>query len=95
MNNGFPNENILQEPINITTKIKDETLTINLEKYNIYIDDDVLISLEWLTEPGGKTIEFGSGFKSESFMRHTCESEWKKIPLGVGIGIFATVIYTK
>jgi hypothetical protein len=95
MNKGLPGENILKEPINFSTKIKDKILTVDLGKYNIYVDDDILVSLEWLEKPGEKIIGFGTGLKSESFMRATCESRWDKFPLGLAIGIFATILYTK
>ena len=95
MNGEIPGENILREPIYVSTKIKKGILIVNLEKYNIYVENDFLASLEWIELMGEKKIGFGWGFKGKSFMRVTSEGEWDKVPLGMGIGIFATLIYVK
>ena len=95
MNGEIPGENILSEPIYVTTKIKKGILTVSLEKYNIYVDNDFLASLEWIEQMGEKIIGFGWGFKGKSFTRVTSEGEWELFPLGIGFGIFATIVYVK
>jgi hypothetical protein len=94
MNNGVPGENILTEPIYVNTDIKKGILTINIEEYNLYVDNDFMVALEWLEERGEKDVRFGIGLKGKSFMRAAPEGEWDRFPLG-SIGIFATILNVK
>jgi len=95
MNGKLPGENILKEPIYASTKIKEGILSVNLEKHNIYVEDDFLAAIEWIGKMGEKTIGFGTGLRGQGFMRVTSQGEWDRIPLGMGIGIFATILYVK
>jgi len=95
MNGEIPGENILREPIYVSTKIKKGILTVNLEKYNMYVENDFLASLEWIEVTAENRIGFGVGPKGKSFMRVTSQGDWDIVPLGMGIGIFATILYVK
>jgi hypothetical protein len=95
--NGVPGENILREPIVITTKVRRGILSVNLEQYNIYVEDDFFVALEWLREMGSeKSIGFGAGILNHnSFHRVVSLGDWEKVPLMVGLGFYATVLYIK
>ena len=93
MNNELPGENILVEPIYIVPNIKSGILTVNLEKYNIYVENDFLVALEWL-EFGENKLYLGIGLKGKSFMREASQGDWDRFPLG-SIGIFATILSVK
>jgi hypothetical protein len=44
---------------------------------------------------GEKKIGFGLGLKGKSFIREESQGDWFKLPLGLGIGIFATILFVK
>jgi len=94
MNNEHPGETILSQPICFVTNITKGILTVNLEKYNMYVENDFMVALEWLQELGEKELRFGTGLKGKSFMRVTSQGDWDRFPLG-SIGIFATILNVK
>ena len=94
MNNEHPGETILSEPIYVVPNITKGILTVNLEKYNMYVENDFMVALEWLQELGEKELRFGTGLKGKSFMRVTSQGDWDRFPLG-SIGIFATILNVK
>jgi len=95
MENNVPGENILREPIFVSVKMKKGTLTIDLSEYNISVDGDFLITLEWIQEMGARSIDFGAGLSGTSFVRTASQGEWDKFPMGIAFGIFVTLLYLK
>jgi len=79
---GKPFENILDKNIFIQTNVKKGKVTIDLEKYNIVMQDNFFISLEYvkpLSQSGGNEMLFGSGFfNSPSYSRFTSQGDWNK-----------------
>jgi hypothetical protein len=79
---GKPFENILDKNIFIQTNVKKGKVTIDLEKYNIVMQENFFISLEYvkpLSRSGGNVMSFGSGFfNSPSYSRHTSQGDWNK-----------------
>ena len=79
---GKPFENILDKNIFIQTNVKKGKVTIDLEKYNIVMQENFFISLEYvkpLSQSGGNVMSFGSGFfNSPSYSRHTSQGDWNK-----------------
>ena len=95
MRNGIPGENILKEPLYITTKIKKGTLKIDLRKYNLIVDDNFLASIEWIKGLKGSNLYFSGGLlNQDSYSRKTSQGNWKKVPT-IGLGIYSTVTYEK
>ena len=94
MNNELPGENILSEPVYAVSNIKKGIFTVNLEKYNLYVENDFLVALEWLQQIGEKELRFGMGLKGKSFMRTSSQGDWDRFPMG-SIGIFATILNVK
>ncbi len=93
--NELPLEKIFSEPVFSSKKVSKGIFTVNLEKYNIYVEDDFLVALEWIEESGGKSIGFGAGmFNQDSFHRTAGQKEWEKIILR-GLGFYTTVLYLK
>ena len=54
----FPDENILKENIFITLKQSEGLISVDLKEYDILVDDDVFISLEWIDEDLGSSGYF-------------------------------------
>lgn len=94
---GFPQENILKEPIFVRSAIKKGRITVDLRPYNLTVDTDVLISLEWIKdlskEYGPKDgLHFAATlFGSACYFRKTSQARWHKVP--VPLGFCTTVTY--
>lgn len=93
--NRIPTENILNEPLLITTKIKKGTLSIDVRKYNLIAEDDFFVSIEWIKDLKGSDLCFSGGFlNQDSFSRKTSQGSWRKVST-IGLGIYSTVTYEK
>ncbi len=95
MKNGQPDSILLKEPIYVTTSIKSGTLSIDMKKYNIWVDTDYIVSLEWIEDYGPNKLYFCVGLMdSNSLWRKTSQDKWQKAT-PVGIGFNSTVTYEK
>src|SRR6218665_2115397 len=93
--NGEPDSIILKEPIFVTTDLKFGTVTIDLAKYNLYVEHDFLVSIEWIEDYGDKSLYFCSGMmNSNCLYRKTSQDAWHNAK-PVGIGINCKVTYEK
>ncbi|SDB66120.1 CarboxypepD_reg-like domain-containing protein [Flavobacteriaceae bacterium MAR_2010_188] len=80
--NGFPGKNLLTQNIYHTIKSASGIETVNLEPYNIYVDNDIVVSLE-LIKVHGRFIDFeigGSDYKTNSFSRLSNQDNWERFP---------------
>jgi hypothetical protein len=91
---GRPNQNILKEMILIEPSQKTGLVELDLNKYNIYTDDDVYIAIEWVKDLGdNKGLFFSSQLLSgSSFFRKASQDTWEKVPT-IGIGLSSLVEY--
>jgi len=90
MNDGQPGSNILQEPIYVTlTNIQNgEDIIIDLNPYHIVVQDDFVISLEYIREMGEGLLQLRTGVLSgKVFFRKTSQAEWHSAPLGLGMSV--------
>ena len=88
--------NILERPIYIKIakdQIK-ETISFNLMDYNIRVDNDFLITLEYVKDLGPGEISFHSSLVHGSYFRETSQDTWVTIPLG-GFGMTVDVAIEK
>ncbi|MBA2610679.1 MAG: carboxypeptidase-like regulatory domain-containing protein [Bacteroidetes bacterium] len=90
---GNPKDNILTQNIIIETKEKTGLIELDLTPYNLFVDDDVFISLEWIKDLGDvKGLFFSAKLVgSPTYYRQASQDKWQKIP--VGIGLHAEVAY--
>lgn len=88
----FPDENILKENIFVTLNQSEGIISVDLKEYDILIDDDVFISLEWIDEDlGSEGLWFSAGvFGKSIYARSTSQAEWKK-QRGLSLGISVTL----
>jgi len=88
----FPDENILKENIFITLKQSEGLISVDLKEYDILVDDDVFISLEWIDEDlGSEGLWFSAGvFGKSIYARSTSQAEWKK-QRGLSLGMSVTL----
>lgn len=102
LNDGKIGEKILREDVLIRTDIKEGEISVDLSAYNIIVDKDFLLSLEWLRDMGGGNIsndlQFSGGpFNGPFFLRYASQSDWKEMgrqgPFNVGLGFNVVVKY--
>lgn len=91
---GGPKENLLTNNIIFEPKEKTGLVELDLTPYNIVVDDDVFIAIEWVKDLGDVN---GLGFStklvgSSSWYRQASQDDWHKIP-SVGIGLHAEIAY--
>lgn len=91
--NGLPANNLL--PQNVFTKIineKEGTFEIDLSPYNLEVDGDILISLEWLSnffnnsKEANKLSFSGTMLGAKCMYRKTSMGSWQLAPFPFGIG---------
>ena len=88
----FPDENILKENIFVTLKQSEGLISVDLKDYDILVDDDVFISLEWIDEDlGSEGLWFSAGvFGKSIYARSTSQADWKK-QRGLSLGMSVTL----
>lgn len=86
--NGLPDKNILRENIIIRTGNQTGKIELDLSKYNIVVNDDFFISLEWIQGNKNSGIVFSAGFINKgTYYRKASQGRWKKYPIGVGFNV--------
>jgi hypothetical protein len=92
--NGFPKENILTQNIIIEPKITPGLIEFDLTPYQIYVDDDVFIAVEWIKDLGNtKDLAFSAKLiGSSTYFRNASQDKWNKLP-SIGVGLHTEVVY--
>ena len=94
MKNGLPNEKIVKENIIFPINIKEGEFTLDLEKYNISVEEDFYCTIELIeNQKPEDEMFFSAGFLGKKMaFRLTSQGEWDKIG-AVGVGFNFTVEY--
>ncbi|NQT64043.1 MAG: carboxypeptidase-like regulatory domain-containing protein [Candidatus Marinimicrobia bacterium] len=90
MDQDLPGKNVLSEPIYITlTNFSGEKIIkIDLSPHQIVVEDDFVISLEYVKELGAGNLVFATGILSgKMFYRKTSQAEWHSAPFGLGMSV--------
>ena len=94
INNGKPKDNILNENITIPISARQTGLiSVDLKPYNIVLDEDVMVSIEWLKNEKetkkGEAIFFSLGlFSGGTFVKPSSQGKMKKhSSMGVGFNL--------
>ncbi|PJJ84544.1 carboxypeptidase-like regulatory domain-containing protein [Mucilaginibacter auburnensis] len=88
---GMPDQNILNQNIFVTVHKGDKAININLEPYNVMVEDKFFISLEWIQSARGHGIMFSASLLSSAIIaRETSQAAWEKVGIaGVGFNVLA------
>ncbi|MCE3228326.1 MAG: outer membrane protein with a CnaB-type/M14 peptidase domain [Bacteroidetes bacterium] len=89
---GYPKENILKQNIIVEPKEKTGIIEFDLRPYNIFVDDDVFVALEWIKDLGDVTgLMFSTKLVgSATYFRKASQDKWEKaVPVGVGFHVEA------
>ena len=88
-------KNILIEPIYISFS-KDKiakVITLNLRKYSIVIEGEVLISLELFKDLGeGRLLFHTQYFTGTTYHRKTSQGKWTESPGAIGMYLYAQTL---
>ena len=90
---GLPHKNILKENIIIESTLKEGLLSVDLTKYDIVMEEDFFVSLEWIENFGEGNLQFSVGlFGSPVIYRNASQANWQKIS-AIGPGFNVVVMY--
>ncbi|MGA0896705.1 MAG: carboxypeptidase-like regulatory domain-containing protein [Flavobacteriaceae bacterium] len=89
LNEGLPNKSLIDENIFIETDITSGIVRKDLSPYEIVIDQDFFIAIEWIEDLGpGKLFFSGGFFGSPLIARATSQGTWTKVGSGsVGMNV--------
>ena len=79
------------ENIFITVKKGQDKISVDLEPYNIVVEDKFFVSLEWIENSRGPGLMFSASLLSSAIIsREASQANWEKIGLaGVGFNVLA------
>ena len=87
--NGLPTTTLLKENIIIETDITSGIVTKDLTPYEIIIDEDFFVAIEWIEDLGpGKLFFSGGFFGSPLIAREVSQGTWTKVGVAsVGMNV--------
>ena len=93
INQGMPDENLLDDMIIFETDIESGRVSIDLKPYNIVMDDDFLVAIEWIEDLGFGELLFSAGFfGSNLYARATSQGTWTQMGVAA-YGMNVEVVY--
>jgi hypothetical protein len=88
--NGLPDKNILRESITIEVKGETGKVEVDLSTYNLVVNKDFFIGLEWIEGNSNSGITFSAVFiNKDTYYRKASQGRWKKSAMGVGFTVTA------
>lgn len=90
--NGLPDQLIQNRNIIVSAPVSSGKLDIDLKNYNIVVEDDFFVTLEWIENASGRIRFSASLLKGAIVGRETSQAEWIKTGL-VGIGFTVKAAY--
>jgi hypothetical protein len=92
---GIEFKNILTQPIYISFSKDniDKPITLELGKYSIIVEGDILVTLELYKDLGeGRLLFYTQYFTSYTYHKKTSEGKWTKAPGAIGMYVHGQVI---
>ena len=91
--NGLPNKTLLKDNIFIETEESSGIVSLDLTPYEIILDQDFFIAIEWIEDLGPGKLYFSGGFfGAPLFAREVSQGTWEKIGT-VSVGMNVEVRY--
>lgn len=91
LKDGIPNKTILNENIIVECKKNKGRFIVDLSDYNIVVDEDIFVSMEWIENLTHKDLYFStSPGGSTTFTRHASQANWvgiENLSLGLNISV--------
>lgn len=93
---GEPDTPLTEQPIFATCMVRYGRVVVDLRPYQLSVEEDFFISLEWiqdLGQKGGQGLNFSGGMTgAKTFSRGTSHAPWVKVPVFV-IGFYVKVFH--
>ncbi len=90
---GMPHKNLLSKNIYFSSNVKKGKVSIDLTEYDIVINKDIIITIEYIKELGQGKLNFSAGLLGKKvYHRQTSFSEWEKTGL-ISLGFNVDVRY--
>ncbi|MFA6086606.1 carboxypeptidase-like regulatory domain-containing protein [Mucilaginibacter sp.] len=88
---GMPDQLLQNQNIFLTIRKGQEKINLNLEPYNIIVEDKFFVSLEWIQNARGHGVMFSASLLSGSIIsRDTSQDKWEKVGIaGIGFNVLA------
>lgn len=78
LNKDVPGASLLQRPIYIETSLKKGSWKVDLTEYNLEVNDDFFMALEYVENLGYQGLYFHCGYnKVPTYFKTTSQSTWK------------------
>jgi hypothetical protein len=91
--NGLPNKTLLMDNIFIETEESSGIVSLDLTPYEIILDQDFFIAIEWIEDLGPGKLYFSGGFfGAPLFAREVSQGTWEKIGTA-SVGMNVEVLY--
>lgn len=91
LKDGFPDKNILSENIIIECKKNRGTFVVDVSKYDIVVDEDIFVSMEWIENSTERELYFSTTPNgSKTFSRYTSQATWleeQNVSLGLNVSV--------
>ena len=79
LKDGLPNNSILQESIIVTSTIKKGKLSVDLDEYDIVVQDDFFVAIELIEGLGEGGLHFLADYSGNQIIsRAASQGKWKK-----------------
>ena len=77
---GLPNQNILTENVFIETDIESGIVQVDLIPYELVVNEDFFVALEWIEDLGPGKLYFSGGFFGNPLIaRAVSQGPWKRV----------------
>lgn len=77
---GLPNQNILTENVFIDTDLERGIVRVDLTPYDLLINEDFFVALEWIEDLGPGKLYFSGGFFGNPLIaRSVSQGPWKRV----------------
>jgi hypothetical protein len=92
LKNDLPDQSLLSENLIIATKITSGQITVDLKPYELLIDEDFAIGLEYIKPCNERSLRFSAAFLGSIYSRTTSQGNWEKLK-GFDLGFNVKVLY--
>jgi hypothetical protein len=92
LKNDLPNKSLLNENVIIATKITNGQVTVDLKPYELLLDEDFAIGLEYIKPCNERALWFSAAFLGSIYSRTTSQGDWEKLK-GFDLGFNVKVLY--
>ncbi len=92
LKNDLPDQSLLSENLIIATKITSGQITVDLKPYELLIDEDFAIGLEYIKPCNERSLWFSAAFLGSIYSRTTSQGNWGKLK-GFDLGFNVKVLY--